>query len=195
VARQALTRAVVVARTRELVRSEGARGVSMRRVARQLGVTAPALYAYVTDYDDLMAAVAETEFRHVQALFESVEHDDPIDQLRHLAKAYVAHARAEPHLHRLMFRYTARVPTSPVTDTFDPATEAFNAALAPIERAIASGRLTVTDPVLVALTIWAATHGVAEILLMGLDFPEEVARRLIDTAIDATIGGLSSPGG
>ncbi len=184
---------MVVDRARALVQAEGVRGVSLRSVARELGVTAPALYAYVSDYDDLLAAVAETEFRQLQDLFETVASDDPVDHLRHLATAYVAHARAEPHLHRLMFRYTAQVPRANVTLTFDPATKAFNAALAPVERAIAGGRLSVTDPVLVAMAIFSAAHGVAEVLLMGLHFPEDVAQRLVDTVVDATIGGLSTP--
>ena len=190
-ARPALTRAIVVEHARILIQSEGIRGTSLRSVARELGVTAPALYAYVTDYDDLLAAVAETEFRTLEALFSGVGRDDPIEHLRDLALAYVAHARAEPHLHRLMFRYPPRVPSVPVTETFAPATEAFTAALAPVERAIAAGRLRATDPVLVAFTIFSAAHGVAEFLLMGLQFPEEVAQRLIDTVVDATLRGLT----
>ncbi len=184
---------MVVDRARELIRADGARATSLRSVARDLGVTAPALYAYVVDYDDLMAAVAETEFRQLEGLFAGVWSDDPIEQLRHMARTYVAHARAEPHLHRLMFRYTAQVPraNTPST-TFDPATEAFNASLKPIERAIAAGRLRITDAVLVAFTIFSAAHGVAEVLLMGLQFPEDVAQRLVDSVIDTTLVGLSA---
>lgn len=191
-ARPALTRAIVVEHARALIRAEGVRGTSLRSVARDLGVTAPALYAYVHDYDDLLAAVAESEFLQLEALFSGVGGDDPVECLRELALAYVAHARAEPHLHRLMFRYTARVPSSPVTETFAPATQAFTAALAPVESAIAAGRLRVTDPMLSAFTIFSVAHGVAEILLMGLQFPEEVAQRLIHTVVDATLRGLSA---
>jgi AcrR family transcriptional regulator len=183
---------MVVDRARELIRSDGARATSLRSVARELGVTAPALYAYVVDYDDLLAAVAEIEFHALEALFRGLWADDPVEQLRHLARAYVAHARAEPHLHKLMFRYTAYVPRANTTvTTFPPATDAFNAALTPIERAIAAGRLRSEDTVMVAFTIFSVAHGVAEVLLMGLDFPEDEAQRLVDSVIDATLDGLS----
>src|SRR5262249_7820294 len=153
--RPALTRAMVVERARELIRADGARATSLRSVARDLGVTAPALYAYVHDYDDLLAAVAEIEFHELEDLFRHVWTDDPVDQLRHLARTSVAHARAEPHLHKLMFRYTAYVPTANTADTtFAPATDAFNAALVSIERAIAADRLHSKDAVLVAFTIF-----------------------------------------
>jgi AcrR family transcriptional regulator len=184
---------MVVERARELIRADGARATSLRSVARELGVTAPALYAYVVDYDDLLAAVAETEFHELEALFGQLWADDPVEQLRHLARAYVAHARAEPHLHKLMFRYTAYVPRANTTaTTFAPATDAFNAAMVSIERAIAADRLRSKDAVLVAFTIFSAAHGVAEVLLMGLDFPEDEAQALVASVIDATIAGLSA---
>ena len=43
----------------------GLEAVSLRRVGANLGVTAPALYAYVTDKSDLLRSVAEVEFDHL----------------------------------------------------------------------------------------------------------------------------------
>ena len=128
-ARPPLTRAGVVARARTLVRSEGAGRVSLRSVARSLGVTAPALYAHVADYDDLLAAVAEGEFARLRERFDAVDEDDPLDRLRALGRAYVEHARAEPHLHRLMFRYPPKLAAAGVPISFGPATDAFTFAL------------------------------------------------------------------
>src|SRR5215831_5461101 len=55
--RPPLTRETVVAATRELIEDEGLEAVSFRRLAQRLGVTAPALYAYVSDKDDLLRSV------------------------------------------------------------------------------------------------------------------------------------------
>jgi AcrR family transcriptional regulator len=188
--RPPLTRALVVDRTRALVRADGVGGISLRSVARDLGVTAPALYAYVTDYDDLLAAVAETEFRRLRDRFSAVGGDDPVERIREMIRVYVAHACEEPHLHRLMFRYAPQVPVAAVEPTFGPATDTFAAARAPVDEAIAAGRLTVIDPVLASLTLWSAAHGVAEVLLMGFDFPEDVARDLVESVIAAVVGGM-----
>ena len=79
-----------------LVREDGPSRVSLRSVARSLDVTAPALYAHVTDYDDLLAAVAEGEFAHLRERFDAVDEDDPLDRLRALGRAYVDHARPSP---------------------------------------------------------------------------------------------------
>jgi AcrR family transcriptional regulator len=190
VSRPALTHDVVVDAARSLIQAEGVDQVSLRRVARELGVTAPALYAYVRDYDSLLAAVAAGQFRRMQQRFAAVGGDDPIDRLRALGRTYVAHAREEPHLHRLAFRYPPAALAGREGGGFGPATEAFAAALAPIEEAIAAGLLATDDPILTALTLWSAAHGVAEVLLMGIGLPDAMADALVASVVDATLDGL-----
>ncbi|HKY66953.1 MAG TPA: TetR/AcrR family transcriptional regulator [Acidimicrobiales bacterium] len=191
--RPPLSRAVVVEQARTLVRADGVQGVGLRRVARELGVTAPALYAHVSDYDDLLAAVAEGEFARLRAAFEAVDVTDPLDRLRALGRAYVAHARAEPHLHRLMFRYPPKLAEAGVPLDFGPATDAFAVALAAVEQAIDRDLLAVTDPIVVALALWSAAHGVAEVLLMGFDFDDATAQAVTEVAVDASVDGLRRP--
>ena len=190
VARPGLTRDAVVARARALVRAEGVGQVSLRSVARALGVTAPALYAYVTDYDDLLAAVAEDEFHRLRERFDAIDEADPVERIRALGRAYVGHARDEPQLHRLMFRFPPQLPAAGLPLSFGPATEVFAAALAPVEQAIAKGQLVVDDPFVAALALWSAAHGVAEVLLMGFDFPDETADALVEAAIDSSVTGM-----
>ncbi|HET6949817.1 MAG TPA: TetR/AcrR family transcriptional regulator [Acidimicrobiales bacterium] len=188
--RPALTHAAVVDCARSLIRAEGVDAVSLRRVARELGVTAPALYAYVRDYDSLLAEVAAGELGAMQRQFGAVGGADPISRLRRLGRTYVAHAREEPHLHRLTFRYPPAAVSGGDGGGFGPATEAYAAALEPIEQAIAADLLAADDPVLVALTLWSAVHGVAEVLLMGLGLPEATADALVVSVVDGILDGL-----
>lgn len=190
VSRPALTHDVVVETARSLIQAEGIDKVSLRRVARELGVTAPALYAYVRDYESLLAAVAAGQFRRMQQRFAAVVANDPIDRLRVLGRTYVAYAREEPHLHRLAFRYPPAALAGREGRGFGPATEAFASALAPIEEAIGAGLLVPDDPILVALTLWSAAHGVAEVLLMGIGVTDEMADALVASVVDATLDGL-----
>ncbi len=59
--RETLTGEAVVAAARDQIRTKGLDAVSLRQVGAALGVTAPALYAYVTDKRDLLRAVAEDD--------------------------------------------------------------------------------------------------------------------------------------
>ncbi len=67
------------------------------------------------------------------------------------------------------------------------ATSVFELALASVVEAIDSGALRPAEPLTVALTMWSATHGVAEMLLMGFPFDDETRRSLVDSVIDTVL--------
>jgi AcrR family transcriptional regulator len=190
---EGLSREVVIAAARRLLEHSGEEGLSFRGVARDLGVTAPALYAYVEDKQELLAALATEHFAKLAHRFQAVDTSlDPLDRIRLLSRAYLDHALESPALFHLMFRYPP-TPTAGV-DAFPPATQAFDVAAAAAADAIALGELRVTDPQLVNMTMWAAMHGVAEVLLMGFDADAAYAETLTASVIDTMIAGLVAPG-
>jgi hypothetical protein len=77
-----------------------------------------------------------------------------------------------------------------VEHSLPAATRVFNRSAAAISDASEQGRLRVDDPILAALTVWAATHGLAEALNMGFDFDDEFRDRWIAAVIDTTFRGL-----
>ena len=96
--RPALSRDAVVNAARDIVAADGLDGLSLRRVAKVLGVTAPALYAHVDDKLDLLRAVAELEFEHLAARFDDIETADPVERVGQQAFVYVEHALEDPAL-------------------------------------------------------------------------------------------------
>jgi AcrR family transcriptional regulator len=94
---------VVVAR--DLLEREGPEGLSMRRIAAQLGIRAPSLYEHVADKRALENAIIS------QAFFEQGEltaaavaraeasGEDPINAI---GTAYRGYALEHPHVYRLM---------------------------------------------------------------------------------------------
>lgn len=186
-----LDRARIVARARATIEEGGIEALSLRGLARDLGVTAPALYAHVASKDALIEAVATGYFQELGARFAAVDTSDPVAGIRGLAHAYVAHARAAPSLFHLLFRY---VPAStslsvPGVESFDPATRVFDIALATTARAIDVGLLGVSDPVTAAMTMWAAVHGVSEVLLLGFGLDDGAADALVESVIDTVLAG------
>ena len=148
----------------------------------------------MADYDDLLAAVAEGEFARLRERFDARRRRPTrIERIRALGRAYVDHARDEPQLHRLMFRYPPKLAEAGLPVSFGPATEVFTVALSAVEQAIDAGLLAVDDPVVAALALWSAAHGVAEVLLMGFDFDDATADALVAAAIDASVDGLRRP--
>lgn len=85
--------------------------LSLRMLAKQVGVSANAAYRHFEDKDDLLSAMAAEGFRR----FSQSQHDSvkavalPMDRLRASGLAYVQFAQRHPALYRLMFQRLACV--------------------------------------------------------------------------------------
>jgi AcrR family transcriptional regulator len=188
---ESLTRDLVVATTRDLIASEGLEAVSFRHVARLLGVTAPALYAYVTDKRDLLRGVAEVEFGRLIVVLEAIDEADPVERIRRFSRAYIEQALAQPELFRTMFLFPPELGIVEATgEELPAATKAFEIAMTAASEAIESGAFAAADPLMVGLTLWTGTHGAADVLLMGFGFDEATQNEFIDFVVDTLIDGL-----
>ncbi len=192
VEREALSRGVVVAAARAQIVAKGLDELSLRKLGASLGVTAPALYAYVTDKRDLVRGVAEGEFGALLERFMAVREADPVLRLRLLCRSYVDYALENPELYKTMFLFPPELEISEPTGVeIALATRTFRYAVGTIEEAIEAGRLRVElDPVVVSFVCWTATHGLATVLLLGFAFDEATRDMLIDTVLDTMIRGL-----
>jgi AcrR family transcriptional regulator len=186
-----LSRELVVATARAQLERGDVAQLSLRAVARELEVTAPALYAYIDDKGELLAAVASDHFERLVDRFESITETEPLERIRAVSRAYVDHALESPALFRLMFRFPPS-PTSEV-DAFPPATRAFEVASEATADAVARGLLAVDDVTMACMTMWAAMHGVAEILLMGFGFDDDGAERFLTATVDTMLAGQVHP--
>lgn len=189
--RSPLRRDTIVDVAREMIRSDGLDALSLRGVARELGVTAPALYAHVSDKRDLVRAVAEGEFERLTRRFDAVVAADPVERLRAYNHAYVDHARENPELYAVMFVFPPSVGRGslPDGDELPAATKTFSFALGAVEEAVAAGAIVADDPLVVALGLWASMHGVASALQLGLDLPPALEARVVDEVIDRLLRG------
>ena len=166
-------------------------GLTHDEVAGALGVTAPALYAYVTDKRDLLRGVAELAFGELVERFEALPDADPLARIRAQSHVYIDFAHEQPELFRTMFLFPPELAVSaPIGEELPAATRAFEVPRRAIDDAVAAGLLRDVDPVMAALALWTATHGAAEVLRMGFGFDDEGRRQLVDTVIDTVIAGL-----
>ncbi|MDO8211250.1 TetR/AcrR family transcriptional regulator [Conexibacter sp. CPCC 206217] len=95
----------IVAVARELLESEGPEGLSMRRIAAQLGIRAPSLYEHVADKRALEnAIISEAFFEQGDLTRMSADAARAVgeDPLLAIGSAYRRYALAHPHVYRLM---------------------------------------------------------------------------------------------
>jgi len=190
--RETLNRASVIDAARRQIIDHGADAVSLRRVASSLGVTAPALYAYVESKSDLLRAVVEHELDRLIQRFDTVDEPDPIQRMRQLARAYLDYAVENPELFKTIFLFPPELTITEATgDELPLATKAINYAAEAVTDAIAQGAFrNDLDPLLLTFTAWTATHGLADVLLLGFAFDDATTETLIDLVLDTVIAGL-----
>ncbi|MEV7805312.1 TetR/AcrR family transcriptional regulator [Microbispora sp. NPDC088329] len=81
----------------------GAAALSLNAVAKQLGVTGPAIYKYFRSRDDLLTELILEGFDEVAAVVRAaVREGAPRERLHALARAFHEWAGANPHLFQLL---------------------------------------------------------------------------------------------
>jgi AcrR family transcriptional regulator len=188
-----LSRRAIIDATRAFITDEGLDAVSLRRIGARLEVTAPALYAYVSDKRDLLGAVAQEEFDQLIEAFEAVADDDPVARTRAYCRAYVAHARANPELFKTMFLFQPDLGVGePPTSVSPSATAAFELPAAALREAIDAGTFRPVDPLLASLTMWVAVHGITDMILMGFAVDDAFIDELVEATVDTILRGFAA---
>ena len=193
--RESLSRAAVVQAARVLLSSEGPGGLSLRRLASRLDVTAAALYAYVDNKGDLLQAVLENEFEALTHIFAKHRAGDPITRVCSVCWSYIHHARGNAKIFRTMF--TAREDGGSSRSTAEAAmvNRLFEATLSPLLDGIEQGLLRNQDPQLAQQTLWTTVHGTTAVLLMGAPTHDVTASELCDSVIRTVVRGLCTERG
>lgn len=176
----------IVERAVAVVDEGGPEALSLRALARDLGVSAPAFYDHLHSKDELLRLVAHEGYAVLATRWTELDPADPVEWVRASAHAYVDFALDRPGLFALMFRFRPSFVEGPGEVEDDAATEVFGRALANLEQAVETGLLA-GEPVELALALWAAVHGVATVLSMSPDLAD--ARWLVDRVVDGLLAG------
>lgn len=186
-----LRRALVTAAT-ELAATGGAENVTLREVARRVGVSASAAYRHFPNREGLLAQVAsearEALARRMIAAAEAAEAGGegadraPVDRFRATGRAYIEFALDEPGLFEVAFR--ACPPDLYVPD--DPSPYALlSAELDVLDEA---GLLAVARQG-AEVAAWVAVHGAAVLLGDGM-LPRSDRDAIIAATLEMVGGGL-----
>lgn len=172
-------RSALVSAALRLVENEGAAALSLRRVAREAGVSAMAPYHHFVDRAALVAAVAEQGFDRLMAgklAALAAAPGDPADLLVAGSAAYVRFVIDNPELYRLM--KSAELADRSSHPALAAAAARPGASLADlIGRLAAEGRLHGTTPAAAAATLWGLVHGLGTLAMDGyMTDPEALAR-------------------
>jgi AcrR family transcriptional regulator len=147
----------------ELIRDVGARGFTLREVARRSGVSHTAPYRHFRDKEDLTATIAEEGFvllaKEMRKARESK--GSAADRLVRAGRSYVTFARQRPEHFRVMFEADLDGQRHPSARA--AADRAFEGLLSLVKDCQDSNDLPGGDALDLARIAWSLVHGFASL--------------------------------
>jgi AcrR family transcriptional regulator len=155
------------------VRERGAQALSLRELAREIGVSHGAPRRHFPDRQALLDALAESGFTRLGSELQTAADgagDEFEARLRATAVAYIRFATRDPALLELMFAAKHREQLA----THDTVERAFAVMLELIGQGQAEGFLEPGDPERVGLVLFSTIQGIAALVTGGMVGADQV---------------------
>lgn len=164
------------------------RAITLRSVARRVGIAAPSIYPHFPDQPAIMLAVVRREFAELDRTLNSAVEEagsDPRRRLFAVCETYLDFARTRPERYRAMFG-GVWVPTLGDSslveaDLSELGAETLQLLVDTLDACVAAGEATSTDLFGDAVALWLGLHGLAHqrAVTRAFPWPEGIAERLI----------------
>ncbi|MGH3631022.1 MAG: TetR/AcrR family transcriptional regulator [Sciscionella sp.] len=179
----------IVAAAVELLEETGDEStVTLRSVARRVGIAAPSIYRHFPDQPSIMLAVAQQAFAELAAALRATldaAGDDPRGQLLAVCHGYLEFATDHPARYRTMFGGLWMPDLSHASLTESDVSSLGDATMALLSGAlgdcVTSGCATSTDLGADSVALWLGLHGLAHqrSVTVAYPWPPDIAERII----------------
>ncbi len=163
--------------------------LSLRELARQVGVSANAAYRHFANKEALLVALAAEGFRRLNAaqVQAAMSSPDTEKAFRQSGRAYVQFAQDNPALFRLMF---SRLTSGNTTEELSEASQTSFRTLQAAVSAVTGVPIDDQQTTVIAMGAWSLVHGLSHLVLDGqLDDHADQA----DDLIDKVMGMVQTP--
>lgn len=170
--------------------------VTLRAVARLIGISAPSIYHHFDDRDQILYALITRTFEQLAAALRpaAVAGSTPVERLRAVSRAYLDFAGEHRHLYRVLFERQLAA-DGPTPEECTPASvdemvgaEAFGALLDAVAACVATGESTASAPLEPATQLWVGLHGLATLRASMPYFPWPPLEHQLDDLIQRLVG-------
>ena len=179
----------MISAAEELFLLDGVEGVSMRKIADKVGVTAPAIYRHFKDKDELLGELISVGLKILQDYLEpALQAEGPFERLEQLIDRYFDFALEQPKYFDLAFL----VPSHGMRMADELARHnrsTFMFAVQQVHQCMEQGIFKKSDPLETSIMVWASAHGMVTLFRMERfgENPEQfraIFRRTIQRMFD-----------
>lgn len=166
--------------------------LTLRGVAREVGVAATSVYLHFADIDSLILAVAERRFGELVRLQDEArdESADPCQQVRAGCLAYCEFGLAHPGHYQVMFANPLPIPEDMPPEAF-PGLVAFRRLIDAVARCIGAEPGD-EQAFFTAQLIWQQLHGIVSLRISRPRFPWPPLTETVIEAVDRILAGARS---
>lgn len=152
----------------ELYLHDGLEGLSMRKVAEMVGVSAPAIYRHFRNKNELLNEIVVQALRVLEDyLRPGLDAGSPYERLVNMSENYLQFALEQPRYFEIAFLVPSHdvkaIPEEIERRNFGT----FKLALAQVAACMEQGLLKKDDPLETAIIVWAAVHGLVTLYRTG----------------------------
>ena len=175
---------------------DGVENLSLRALARTIGVSQTAPYRHFSDKNELLAALAVRGYRQLLTDLEAASRragSNPVEQMHALAHAYVNYAVSNPDVFKLMFGPTLQ-PLDEHPELRQASRDTYDLVRRIVRNGVEQGIFRSEEIEYLANAGWAGIHGLAT---LTVDSPALFERhidlqRQIDLGVRVFIAGMRS---
>lgn len=172
-------RAEIVQAAAEILDEGGGEdAVTLRAVARRIGIAAPSIYRHFADRDQILLAVVQEAFAELKTRIETALSgvDKPDDRLRAVCATYLDFALERPNRYRILFGGGWKVAGAAESVEMSPGAEqiggdVFALLVQAVRDCADAGLSRSTSAFSDATALWAGLHGLAELRVGSPTFP------------------------
>jgi AcrR family transcriptional regulator len=187
----------LIAHAEKILKEEGIDAVTLRRLAREVGVVPSAVYNHFQNHDTLLASIAADGFRKLTLAREGARRpgEDFEQALRRSSRNDVNFACANPNLFKLMYSFS--FPQQHLyPELLEEAGKAFEVAVREWYGDVDFSVETSSKNYPAVLSVWSMMHGITRLLLdrmVTLDrYDQRSISDVVDMMMDALIDGVRS---
>jgi AcrR family transcriptional regulator len=166
--------------------------LSLRAVAREVGIATTSVYLHFADRTELLIAVYIERFAHLARFLDAAVHEagDPAAQLRACCLAYQRFALEHPNSYRVLFDVPGTRQEWPPGLSRDqlPGVELFDTLRRCLERCVDAGLAPPADAFLATTCLVAALHGLVSLRINRPSFRWPPIETLVDHLLATQVG-------
>jgi AcrR family transcriptional regulator len=159
---------------RRILENNGPDSVTMRRIAKAVGVTPMAIYRHYRDRDSVLNAIADQGFKDLSARLQKMSCVGTSEaKLMRMGDLYLDHALENPHMFELMFLYPRFGARRYPQDFEAGASPTANLMAAVVRDGIKSGHFRQDNVWEIVFELGALSHGLIMLYLGGRLAPHQ----------------------